>query len=276
MAPTYFRRTSLPHCKEIVELMKIAVTGKGGVGKTTVAACLSKKLYTDGYSVLAIDADPNANLATALGFPNPDNITPIAEMSALIEERTGAKPGTSGSFFRLNPKVDDIPEKFWVEHQGIRLMIMGTVKKGGSGCVCPESVLLRTLVSHLLLARKDVVILDMEAGVEHLGRATAKAVDMLIVVVEPGKRSIETAHRIKRLAKDIGIENVGVIINKIRSDEEREYISGEMPGLDLLGSISSDPLIIEADLKGVPPFELSPGIMREINGIVKGIQKSCE
>lgn len=256
--------------------MKIAVTGKGGVGKTTVAACLSKKLYNAGYSVLAIDADPNANLAMALGFPNPDGITPIADMSALVEERTGAKPGTSGNFFRLNPKVDDIPEKFWVEHQGIKLMIMGTVKKGGSGCVCPESVLLRTLVSHLLLDRKDAVILDMEAGVEHLGRATAKAVDMLIVVVEPGKRSIETAHRIKKLAKDIGIENIGVIINKIRSDKDREFILGEMPGMDLLGAISSDPQIIEADLKGAPPFELSQGIMLEIDGIVKRLQKACE
>lgn len=248
--------------------MKIAITGKGGVGKTTVAACLSQKFYNDGYSVLAIDADPNANLAMALGFPNPNDIMPIAEMHNLIEDRTGAKPGTSGSFFRLNPRVDDIPEKYWVEHEGIRLMIMGTVKKGGSGCVCPESVLLRTLVSHLLLVRKEVVILDMEAGVEHLGRATAKAVDMLIVVVEPGRRSIDTAYRIRGLAKDIGIEKIGVIANKVRGDKDREFISGEMQSFDLLCSISSDPQIVEADLRGVPPFELSSGIMEEMDKVI--------
>ncbi|MDY7031830.1 MAG: carbon monoxide dehydrogenase accessory protein CooC [Thermodesulfobacteriota bacterium] len=252
--------------------MKIAVTGKGGVGKTTFTACLSKKFHDDGYSVLAIDADPNANLAMALGFPDPEKITPIAEMSDLIEERTGAKPGTSGSFFVLNPKVDDIPEKYWVEHNGIRLMIMGTVKKGGSGCVCPESVLLRTLVSHLILARKEVIILDMEAGVEHLGRATAKAVDILIIVVEPGKRSIETAFRIKNLARDIGIESLGVIVNKVRNEKDEEFITGEMVGFNILGSIPSDPLIIEADLKGIPPFELSPGIMLEMEKVKKRLE----
>jgi len=253
--------------------MKIAVTGKGGVGKTTIAACLSKRFQDDGYSVLAIDADPNANLALALGFPSPNDITPIADMSKLVEERTGAKPGSTGGFFTLNPRVDDIPERFCAEHEGIRLMIMGTVKKGGSGCVCPESVLLRTLVSHLLLVRKEVVILDMEAGVEHLGRATAKAVDMLIVVVEPGKRSIDTAYRIRELAKDIGIEKIGVIANKVRSDKDREFIYSKMQGFDFLGAISSDPEIIETDLRGIPPFELSSGIMEEVDKVIEKLER---
>ena len=164
--------------------MKIAVTGKGGVGKTTISAALCYAFAEKGYKVIAIDADPDSNLASALGFPDEVKLTPIIEMKDLIEERTGAKPGTSGGFFKLNPKVDDLPEKLWVEHSGIRLMLMGTVKKGGGGCVCPESVLLKSLVQNLLLFRKEVVIMDMEAGIEHLGRATAKAVNHFVIVVD--------------------------------------------------------------------------------------------
>ena len=175
--------------------MKIAVTGKGGVGKTTLAGTIARILAADGYKVLAVDADPDANLASALGIA-PDvarGIVPIADMKELIEERTGAKTGTMGGFFKINPRVDDIPDELSVPLDGIRLMVMGTVKEGAGGCVCPESVLLRSLVRHLLLRRKEAVILDMEAGIEHLGRGTASAVDAMIVVVEPGARSVRTA-----------------------------------------------------------------------------------
>ena len=172
--------------------------------------------------VIVVDADPDANLAQALGFENADEIVPIAEMKELIEERTGAKPGSFGGFFRMNPKVDDLPDRLSLEKNGIRLLVMGTVKTGGSGCVCPESVLLKNLIQHLFLERKDVVIMDMEAGLEHLGRATAFAVDLMLVVVEPGQRSIETAKSIHKLAKDIGIKKVAVAGCKLRSDEEAE------------------------------------------------------
>jgi len=173
--------------------MKIAISGKGGVGKTLLAASLSQIFAWAGYSVIAIDADPDANLASTLGYPNPEEITPISELGDLIEERTGMKPGQSGAFFKLNPKVDDLPEDYSVKLDGIKLMVMGRIKRGGTGCYCPEGALLQALLSHLLIHRDEVVILDMEAGIEHLARGTAKSVDRLIVVVEPGRRSIETA-----------------------------------------------------------------------------------
>ncbi|GAJ13307.1 unnamed protein product, partial [marine sediment metagenome] len=181
---------------------------KGGVGKTMLAALFSKTFADNGYSVLAIDADPDANLAATLGFPETEKLTPISEMKEVIEERTGVQPGKTAPFFKLNPKVDDIPEKYSREHNGIKLMIMGRMKRGGTGCYCPENALLQALVTHLLLARSEVVILDMEAGIEHLGRATARAVDKLIVVVEPWRRAVETAYRVNQLAQDIGLHNV--------------------------------------------------------------------
>ena len=232
--------------------MKIAITGKGGVGKTMLASLLSSVLAQSGFSVLTIDADPNATLAIALGFPHPERITPISEMADLIEERTGARPGQVTSYFRLNPRVDDIPEKYWVEHNGIKLMVMGRLKKGGSGCYCPENAMLEALIAHILLRRNEVVVIDMEAGVEHLGRATAKAVDKMIIVVEPGKGSIETAYRIRELAKDIGLKNIAVVANKIRSEQDRNFLISSMPDFEFLGFIPYDQSIIEAGLGKIP------------------------
>jgi len=232
--------------------MKIAITGKGGVGKTMLASLLSSVLAQSGFSVLTIDADPNATLAIALGFPHPERITPISEMADLIEERTGARPGQVASYFRLNPRVDDIPEKYWVEHNGIKLMVMGRLKKGGSGCYCPENAMLEALIAHILLRRNEVVVIDMEAGVEHLGRATAKAVDKMIIVVEPGKGSIETAYRIRELAKDIGLKNIAVVANKTRSEQDRNFLISSMPDFEFLGFIPYDQSIIEAGLGKIP------------------------
>ena len=180
--------------------MKIAISGKGGVGKTTFAALLARTLNEQGKSVLAIDADPDANLAAALGIEGADKIVPIAEMKEMIFERTEAQPGSIGGFFKLNPKVDDLPDALSARLGNIKLMRLGGVKKGGAGCICPESTLLKALVTHIVLCRDEVVIMDMEAGIEHLGRGTARAVDKLIIVVEPGRRSLDTAENIKRLA----------------------------------------------------------------------------
>jgi CO dehydrogenase maturation factor len=247
--------------------MKLAVTGKGGVGKTTVVAGLARVLSDRGRKVLVIDADPASNLALALGFPRDQRLTPIAEMKELVEERTEAKTGSMGGYFKLNPRVDDLPEKYSLEKEGIRLMVMGTVQKGGGGCVCPENVMVRTLVAHLLLGRDEAVLLDMEAGVEHLGRATAQAVNKLIVVVEPGQRSLEVAQKIRQLAGDIGLKNIVLVGNKIRGERDREFLLEKMPGLPFLGFIDYDPKVVEADLSGTPPYRGNPAFLQTMAGI---------
>jgi len=232
-----------------------------------LVSLLSKTFADSGYAVIAIDADPDANLAATLGFPNPDKITPISEMSDLIAERTGAKPGQMAPFFKLNPKVDDLPEKYSVQHDGIRLMVMGRIKRGGTGCYCPEGVLLQALLAHLLVAREEVVILDMEAGLEHLARGTAKGVDRLIIVVEPSKRSIETAERINNLAQDIGLQNIAVVGNKVRSQSEKEFLISNLPGFEFLGFIPYDQAVVDAELANLSPVDSSQQITSEVRNI---------
>ena len=251
--------------------MKIGISGKGGVGKTLLASLLSKIFADSGYSVLAIDADPDANLAASLGFPNPDKITPISDLSDLIEERTGARPGQSAPFFKLNPKVDDLPEDYSVKMDGIKLMVMGRIKRGGTGCYCPEGALLQALLSHLLIQRDEVVILDMEAGIEHLARGTSKAVDKLIVVVEPGRRSIETATRIQKLAQDLGVQNMAVVGNKIKSQSEKEFLINSLPDLVFLGFIPYDQALVDADLANRPLLDSSPQIVAEVKKIYRAL-----
>ena len=236
--------------------MKLAISGKGGVGKTTFAALLIRTLNEQGKHVLAIDADPDANLAAALGISDADKITPIAEMESLIYERTEAKPGTIGGFFKLNPKVDDLPDALSTKLGNIKLMRLGGVKKGGSGCICPESTLLRALVMHIVLARDEVVIMDMEAGIEHLGRATASAVDKLIVVVEPGRRSIDTAEHIRKLASEINLNHIVIVGNKIRNEADKDFLQTHLSDFDFLGFLHHDNALIEADLNGISPFDV--------------------
>lgn len=252
--------------------MKLAVSGKGGVGKTTFSALLIRALADQGKKVLAIDADPDANLAQALGVDRSMEITPISEMKAVIEERTEAKVGTMGSFFKLNPKVDDLPEKLSIEIDGVKLMVLGGVKAGGGGCICPESTLLKSLVRHIVLARDEAIVLDMEAGLEHLGRGTAMAVDRLLVVVEPGRRSLETAQHIRKLAGDIGLKKLSFVGNKIRSESDESFLKENLPDFEFIGFIPFTTEIIEADLEGRPPYEKDPGALEAVRAMLGRLQ----
>ncbi len=233
--------------------MKLAITGKGGAGKTTIAVILAKYLVEEGREVVLVDADPDANAAITLGLDPSEQPEPISELKDLIAERTGAK-GTGGDFFTLNPRVDDIPQRYSVEVGGIRLLRMGRLTKGGAGCFCPENAFLKSLLAHLIFQQDQVVILDMAAGVEHLGRGTAQGVGKMLVVVEPGRRSIQTALTIRRYAADIGIHDVGVVVNKYGSEEDLKVVEEQLCGLPVLGRFPYQEAIAAADLQGVCPY----------------------
>ncbi len=253
--------------------MKIAVTGKGGVGKTTFAATLARLYAAEGRKVLAADVDPDANLGLALGFDEEtlDSIVPISRMRKLVEDRTGVNQ--ENQFYRLNPKVDDIPDKFGKLCNGVRLLVLGTVETGGGGCVCPEHVMLKRIINNLILHRDDVVIMDMEAGLEHLGRGTTESVDQFIVVIEPGARSIQTYKNVKRLASDLGVKQVRVVANKMRNEEDEAFIQSKIPAEDLLGFIHYNTEVIDADRQGKSPYDFSETVTNEIIKIKEKIDQ---
>ena len=249
--------------------MKIAVTGKGGVGKTTIAATLARLYAAEGKKVYAADADPDANLGLALGFSEEEleQITPISKMRKLVEERTGADK--SNTFYKANPKVDDIPDTYGREKNGVQLLVLGTVETAGGGCVCPENVMLKRIINNLVLHRNDVVLLDMEAGLEHLGRGTTEGMDQFLVVIEPGARSIQTYRNVKRLAEGLGVKKVRVIANKVRDEKDEEFIRSKIPAEDYLGCVHYNTEIMDADREGVSPYDFSPSAVEEITRIKK-------
>jgi CO dehydrogenase maturation factor len=255
--------------------MKIAITGKGGVGKTTLASLLAHIYAEEGKRVIAVDADPDANLASALGIPMEvaEKIRPIADMADLIEERTGARPGETGGIYKLNPKVDDLPEGIGYRLKGITLLTMGKLKAAASGCYCPENVLLRSLLKHLIVDRSEVVIVDMEAGIEHLTRGTAESVDVFIVVVEPGQRSLQTAKTVFEMANSLGVRKVFVVANKVRGSEDIAFIKDNIKGIEVLGSIAFNDAIMEADMKGSSPYLYSMETVNAVRDLKKKMEK---
>jgi CO dehydrogenase maturation factor len=248
--------------------MKIAVSGKGGVGKSTVAASVALILAQRGQRVLALDADPDANLAAALGIPRTTRITPISAEIALIEERTGAKVNEYGRVFKLNPEVSDVAGKLSVAHNGVDLLVLGAVRKGGGGCACPESTFIKALVNDLVLYKNETLIMDMEAGIEHLGRATATGVDVMLIVVEPGQRALDCAASVVKMSKEIGIKNFVVVGNKITCDDDKRYIAGGIPDMEVSAFLPYSESIRGADRDGVSALD---GMGDEERAVIEGL-----
>jgi len=256
--------------------MKIAITGKGGVGKTTLAAALALIFAERGNTVLALDADPDANLASALGIPSErqGDIVTIARRKELVEERTGAPADSYGRMFKLNPEVADIADAYAFRHRGVNLLVLGAVKGGGAGCACPESTLLRALVQNMVLHRSETLVMDMEAGIEHLGRATARGVDALVAVVEPGHRAVGTVERIARMAAEIGIRGVCAVLNGVRDDDDGRYLEERLRGYEILGTIPYSDSIRDNDREGRSVLDdIAPDLRKRFDDIADRVSQ---
>lgn len=243
--------------------MKIAVCGKGGVGKTTISATIARLLGREGIRVLAVDADPNTTLATALGIPAvvAETIVPLTENEGLVKERTSLDPKIFGGMFKLNPHVEDLAAKFGVPApDNVTLLVSGTVKIGGAGCMCPAGALLKALIRHLIVGSGEAFVMDMEAGIENLGRGTTRDMDALIIVVEPGHGALTTVGRIQKLASDIGVERIVAVANKIMDKEDKATIESVIAkrNIPLLAMIPFDSKILKAGLFGKAPLDYAP------------------
>jgi CO dehydrogenase maturation factor len=249
--------------------LKIAIGGKGGVGKTTVCAVWAELFAGDGFDVLALDADPNTTLALAFGVPSEANPEPLIAMKELIAERTGTDKDSVGAYFRLNPKVSDLPEKCWIEApgagggKGVKLLVLGAITQAGAGCACPEGAFLKALLAHTMLQRDEIVLVDLAAGVEFMGRASIAGIDALVVVVEPGARSIETANKIATMGRELGVRCVAAIANKITDDSQIERIKSQLT-VPVLTNIEYSAAVQEADLSGSCVFGSDETVVEQL------------
>lgn len=244
--------------------LKIAIGGKGGVGKTTICAVLAQLFAENGFDVLAIDADPNANLASAFGIPSEQSPLPLIKMKELIAERTGASKDAVGTYFKLNPKVNDLPEKHWLNVNGFKLLVLGAITQAGAGCACPEGAFLKALLTYTILQRQELVLVDLAAGVEFMGRASVQGIDALVAVVEPSGRSIETANNMAKMALELGIRNVAAIGNKITDTTEIDAIKSQLKDMTLLGTLLYSRSIQQADLKRISVIKTDAEFVRQL------------
>jgi len=262
----------------VMQGVKIAIGGKGGVGKTTVCAIWAQLFAESGFDVLAIDADPNTSLASAFGIASQQCPEPLIKMKQLIAERTGTGKDAVGTYFRLNPKVSDLPEKYWLEANGLKLLVLGAITQAGTGCACPEGAFLKALLTHTILQRQELVLVDLAAGVEFMGRASVQGIDAFVAVVEPGGRSIETANNIAKMARELGIGCVGTIANKIAEPAQAEVIKSQLKDTVLLGTLRYTRSLQLADLKRAPVFgadaEVTEKLKQAKNKLVELISRS--
>jgi CO dehydrogenase maturation factor len=241
--------------------MKVAISGKGGVGKTTVTAVWGRQFADEEQDVFLVDADPDANLAAALGVPASDLPAPLIAMKDLIQERTGADPDQVGQYFQLNPKVSDLPDTYRVDAAGVKLLVLGGIRGGGKGCACPQGAMLKAMMRHLMLERREILLVDMEAGLEFLGRASVLGTDALVAVVEPGRRSIETAEAVARMGRELGVKRFGAILNKVTDESQAETVRSALPeGTVLLGHVPYSAALGQADLEGRSVCGVDPAV----------------
>ena len=263
--------------------IRIVITGKGGVGKTTITALLAHLFAQQWFRVLAIDGDPQQNLAVTLGIPRPEveRIIPVCQCVEYLREKTGTGPGLSlGGLLTLNPDVSDVVDRFSVDVAGnLRLLVMGGVKQAGSGCLCPEYTLLTAILRHLRLLKDEVILLDTPAGLEHFGRAVADGFTCAVVVADPSYNALSVARESAALARQLGIGHIILVVNRVNRPEDRDKArerAGRLDEFSRVMLLSYDSGVIAAEPEVYPLISTESDFMRAIRSLAETISHKCE